>query len=85
MDDDLYRWLKNESKKHGTSMAAIFRQALHDCMRRTGKSLRRMKSGNGKSCYDSTKDLCGSFRSGVPDLATNKKYMKGFGEWKRAD
>lgn len=31
------------------------------------------------SMYDLTRDLCGSVDSGVPDLATNKKYMKGYG------
>jgi hypothetical protein len=25
----------------------------------------------------------GMFDSGIPDLATNKKYMEGFGEWKK--
>jgi len=28
-------------------------------------------------------DVCGSLHSGVKDLATNKKYLKGFGEWKK--
>jgi hypothetical protein len=26
---------------------------------------------------------CGSLRSGVKDLATGKKNLKGFGAWKR--
>lgn len=28
----------------------------------------------------SDRHLIGSFRSGVPDLSTNKKYMEGYGE-----
>lgn len=33
--------------------------------------------------YELTADLCGSMRSGVPDLGTNPKYMEGFGKWKK--
>ena len=39
-----------------------------------------MNGFEGKSCYDLSKDICGSLRSGVSDLSTNKKYMKGFGK-----
>jgi predicted DNA-binding protein len=35
MDDNLYQWLKKESKKRGTSMAAIVREALEHYLRRT--------------------------------------------------
>jgi hypothetical protein len=66
-------WLEKESKKRGTSMAAIVRESLHKHLRGTEKI----------SCYDLTRDACGSLRSGVKDLATNKKLLKGFGEWKR--
>ena len=30
--------------------------------------------------YELTKHLCGSVRGGPSDLATNPKYMRGFGE-----
>jgi hypothetical protein len=66
-------WLEKEAKALRVSKSQLVREAVET----------RMKSGNGKSCYDLTKDLCGSLRSGVPDLATNKKYMKNFGKWKR--
>jgi hypothetical protein len=35
------------------------------------------------SLHDRMKDLCGIVSSGIPDLATNKKYMEGFGRWKK--
>ncbi|MEK7249344.1 MAG: hypothetical protein AAB209_02870 [Bacteroidota bacterium] len=31
------------------------------------------------SFYDLTRDLCGSVASGIPDLASNKKHMRGYG------
>lgn len=34
------------------------------------------------SLHERMKDLCGIVDSGVTDLATNKKYMEGFGKWK---
>lgn len=34
------------------------------------------------SLHDRMKDLCGIVDSGIPDLATNKKHMEGFGRWK---
>jgi len=73
IDADLYAWLEKQSKKSGRSKSAITRDAL--------KKSRQQKTE--PSCHDLMQDACGSFRSGVKDLATNKKYMKGFGEWKR--
>ena len=35
------------------------------------------------SLHDLMKDGCGIVDSGVPDLATNKKHMEGFGRWRR--
>lgn len=32
------------------------------------------------TAYDLVKHLCGSIKGGPSDLATNSKYMKGFGE-----
>jgi negative regulator of replication initiation len=73
IDSNLYAWLQKQSKKLGRSKSAITREALE--MSRGGKS--------APSCHDLMADVCGSVRSGVKDLSTNKKYLKGFGEWKR--
>ena len=72
-EDHVDDWLEKEAKALRVSKSQVLRDTVET----------RMKSSNGKSCYDLTKDLCGSLRSGVPDLATNKKHMKNFGKWKR--
>jgi hypothetical protein len=69
-DERLDNWLEKEAKTLRVSKSQILRDTVE----------MRMKQLKGKSCYDLSKDLCGSFRSGVPDLATNKKYMKNFGK-----
>jgi hypothetical protein len=71
-DDRMDNWLAKEAKASRVSKSQILRSVVED----------QMKKSKGKSCYDLSKDLCGSFRSGVPDLATNKKYLKNFGKWK---
>ena len=73
LDSNLYGWLDRQSKRLGRSKSAITRDAL--------EKSRHNKAG--PTCHDLMQDACGSFRSGVKDLATNKKHMKGFGEWKR--
>ena len=65
-------WLAKESKSLRVTKSQIVRETLET----------RMKQAGGKSCYDLTKDICGSLRSGVSDLSTNKKYLKNFGRQK---
>ena len=38
---------------------------------------------DGPSLYERMKDFIGCIESGVTDLATNPKYMEGFGQWRR--
>ena len=38
---------------------------------------------DGPSAYDLMKDGFGCVSSGVPDLATNPKYMEGFGQCRK--
>jgi hypothetical protein len=73
IDSALAGWLEQESERQGRSKSAITREAL--------EMSRRQK--HGPSCHDLMQPVCGSLRSGVPDLATHKKHLKGFGEWKR--
>jgi hypothetical protein len=48
------------------------------------ETVRRLRPfPDGKSCYDLTKDLCGSLNGGPGDLATNKRHLKDLGKWKR--
>jgi predicted DNA-binding protein len=73
IDSNLYSWLEKQSKRLGRSKSAITRDALEQSRHKK----------DAPSCHDLMHDVCGSLRSGVKDLSTNKKYMKGFGEWKR--
>jgi Arc/MetJ-type ribon-helix-helix transcriptional regulator len=41
------------------------------------------KEKDEPSLYDLMKDAIGCVNSGKKDLATNPKYMKGYGAWKR--
>lgn len=73
IDSHLYGWLESQSRRLGRSKSAITRDALEQS--------RNQKTA--PSCHDLMQDTCGSLRSGVKDLATNKKHLKGFGTWKR--
>jgi hypothetical protein len=68
----------------------------HESLRIRGKSAAITHKGearfveklpwwNGKGYAESRPRLIGvgEFDSGISDLATNKKYMEGFGKWKR--
>ena len=41
-----------------------------------------VKPARKPSLHDLMKDGCGIVDSGVPDLASNKKHMEGFGRWR---
>jgi hypothetical protein len=38
---------------------------------------------DGPSLYERMKNFIGCIDSGVTDLATNPKYLEGFGQWRR--
>jgi hypothetical protein len=38
---------------------------------------------DGPTLHERMKDFIGCIDSGVTDLATNPKYMEGFGQWRR--
>jgi len=73
IDSNLYAWLEKQSKRLGRSKSAITREALE----------KSRSERDAPSCHDLMADVCGSFRSGVTDLSTNKKYLKDLGKWKR--
>ena len=54
------------------SKSALVREALEDRLK--GKRRRGQVMA-----YDLVKHLCGSIKDGPSDLATNPKYMEGFG------
>lgn len=73
--DDLYRKVKARSALEGRSVRAAA----------VGLFQRWLKEKPGKeeafvSAYDLMKDAIGSMDSGVTDLSTNPKYLKGLGD-----
>lgn len=70
---NLLRLLETEARARGATKSEIVRDAL----KQTLGPKRKLK---GTTCYDLSAHLVGSLNSGVPDLATNPKYMEGFGE-----
>ncbi len=70
LPDKLVDELNRAAKKRRVSKSQIMRESLE-------ASLRPQKF---VSCLDLVRDLAGSIKGGPPDLATNPKYMEGFGE-----
>ena len=68
---DLKNRLERAAEQSGRSVSAVVRDAV-------GKHLRASKRPG--SLYDRTRDLCGAGASGRPDLATDRRLMRGFGE-----
>ncbi len=58
--------------RRGVSKSALIRQAVRTL-------LSAEEAGRPKSALDLARDLAGAFE-GPEDLATNPKYMEGFGE-----
>lgn len=55
------------------SKSAVVREALEE-------RLKAKRRRGPVTAYDLVKHLCGSIKDGPSDLATNPKYMEGFGE-----
>jgi hypothetical protein len=72
LSDDLLRELERSAKQQKRGKSEIIRSALEQYLR-TGNG-----AANPPSFYDVASDLIGKFE-GPPDLATNPKYMEGFG------
>lgn len=56
-----------------TSKSHLVRECLE-------QNLPRKNSQRGLSLYDKMKDACGTVKSGLRDLASNPRRLKGFGE-----
>ena len=73
LPDDLLEDLERESKARRLSKSALVRESLEAVLRH------RSRRG-AVSCYDLARDLAGTVKGLPRDLATNPKYMEGFGE-----
>jgi hypothetical protein len=72
LPDDLLADLEPEAKARRVSKSALVRESLETALRR--------RSRRGPSCHDLARDLAGIVKGLPRDLATNPKYMEGFGE-----
>jgi hypothetical protein len=75
--DDLYRRVKAEAALQGRPMRELVEEGLRLVLARPVKEPKTRKR---PSVGDLMKDYAGIVDSGVTDLATNPKYMEGFGE-----
>ncbi|MBK8476385.1 MAG: hypothetical protein IPL39_08690 [Opitutaceae bacterium] len=73
LPDRLLEMLEKESRVRGTTKSALVRECVT-------KSLEGRLTGGESTCYDLAHDLAGSLKGLPRDLATNPKYMAGFGE-----
>jgi hypothetical protein len=72
LPDDLIADLEREAKARRVTKTSVVRESLEATL--------RAKSAKPVTCYDLSKHLAGKFKGGPRDLATNPKYMEGFGE-----
>ena len=72
LSDRLIDRLEAKSRAQGTTKSALVRECLE-------KSLGPKDAHSGANCFDLARDLAGSVKGLPQDLATNPKYMDGFG------
>jgi predicted DNA-binding protein len=65
--------LERVAKAERRSKQTLLREAIE-------QRLKTKRPRGPVMAYDLVKHLCGSIKDGPSDLATNPKYMKGFGE-----
>lgn len=70
--EDLVSRMDAMAKSKRTNRSALIREALEEKL----KSMTRKKT---ISLYEQSADLCGKGKSGLRDLASNPKYLEGFG------
>jgi plasmid stability protein len=73
LPEELKKRLQDRARASGKSCSALVRHSIE-------KELIASSKGKKPSLLDLFGDLAGKGDSGVTDLATNPKYMKGFGE-----
>ncbi len=68
LDEETQAALDRLVHRHGLSVSEVIREGIRLVEKRNGSQPRRKLIGIGR------------FASGIPDLATNKKYMEDFGK-----
>ena len=72
LPDHLLELLEAESRARRTTKSSLVRECLE-------KALASRRPDQEATCYDLARDLAGSVKGLPRDLATNPKYMAGFG------
>jgi predicted DNA-binding protein len=72
LPDRLLELLEAESRTRRTTKSSLVRECLE-------KTLAARPQGAEATCYDLARDLAGSLKGLPRDLATNPKFMEGFG------
>jgi len=73
LPDELAARVTAKAARNGVSKSAVIRESIE-------RELADDASNDQPSFYDLVKEDCGCFDSGVTDLATNPKYLEGFGK-----
>ena len=73
LPEDLLADLEREAKARHLTKSVVVRESLE-------RALRQSSRRGAASCYDMARDLAGKVKGLPRDLATNPKYMEGFGE-----
>ena len=73
LPDNLLVQLDTEAKARRVTKSWLVRESLE-------KALRKAPTRGSESCYDLASDLAGTLKGLPEDLASNPKYMEGFGE-----
>lgn len=69
VDDNMASWLRREAKRLGRPASALVRDAII-----------RLRDGHGDgSVLSLVDDTVGTLASGVSDLASDKRHLRGFG------
>jgi len=72
LPDHLLELLEVESRARGATKSSLVRECLE-------KTLAAPSPNSKATCYDLARDLAGSVKGLPRDLATNPKYLEGFG------
>ena len=72
LPDNLLELLEKESRTRRTTKSSLVRECLE-------KTLAPRPADHQTTCYDLSRDLAGSIKGLPHDMATNPKYLEGFG------
>lgn len=76
MDSALADWLEGEAKRLHCTKSKIMRETL--AARRNGG--RRRVGKRKPTLHEMMQEYCGIIKGGPKDYASNRKYLRGFGE-----